>query len=293
MARSTFVGSLLAFPLVAAAAGDAQRTIPGGHPILPARFVADSKTAVVADFGALPSPASFQAAQALQAAQSLKAAQALKAAQMLRVAHPLQPAPAGPLDPLPLRWSPPLVDRTLTASEREENLAPELQEAINRIEPIYDPTRLDGPQDVLPLHVSAGTASMNDVFGERWTIATDDPNVNAKVYSIAMAWQMKGPQPCDAFAKNRVHDIGAPALTQLFAADCARLQIRQVRQSDGPIPIVVARISVPVFAAPLPGSRMSSGDFWAAQRSRIDAIQARLHRKWEPLLGVTQAGLSP
>jgi hypothetical protein len=191
-------------------------------------------------------------------------------------------------------WSMPLVDHDLTAAEKAAPLDGGLIEAMARIEPIYDPTRLDGP-GALPMAVSAGTASMINVFADRWSQASADPNVNIKVRFIAMAWQPHGARACDAFSKMRAHGWGDPALTGLSGEDCEMLAARQVRPWDqAPVPVAVAWISLPIFAAPLPGSRMSSTDFWAARRAKILEIQARLRQKWEgPPEPQLAAGLRP
>ncbi len=201
-------------------------------------------------------------------------------------ASPAEPAAKAspPLAPLAVAWSLPLVDRTLTQTQKTAEIASELVEAISRIEPLYDPTRLEGADAPQVLKISAGTALMDSVFADRWRRASLDPNVDLKVTYLALAWRTQG-VPCEAFSKNRAHDFGEPALTALSAQDCADVaRAQEQRFVDGtPAPIVVAPISVPVFAAPLPGSRLSSKDFWAAQRARVAAIQAHLDRKWRPL----------
>ncbi len=177
----------------------------------------------------------------------------------------------------------PLTERTLSQSERGEPVTPELQDAINRIEPIHDPTRLDGPFVPALFRIWSGTASLTDIFGEHWHLASDDANVNAKVSSFGLVWRRTAALPCDAVSKNRAHQVGETALSALNALDCSRLQQRQARRFDdaAPIPIVAAPVALPVFAAPPPGARMSSGDFWAAQQARVSATRALLQRKWQ------------
>ena len=198
---------------------------------------------------------------------------------------------------LTVHWSLPLVSRFLSPSRRLESMSPDLQDAINRIEPIYDQTRFDGlySDATAPLRVSSGTASLGDIFGEHWHLASDDPNVNARVSVIGLAWRRSGNEPCEAFTKDRQHEAGEPTLTHLDEWDCRKLQDRQARRvSDAaPIPLVVAPLSVPVFAAPMPGSRLSSEDFWAAQKARINAIQARLRRKWDAARPAMPAPVTP
>ena len=184
---------------------------------------------------------------------------------------------------VPFRWSQPLVDRRLDTGTRSAPLAAELLEAITRIEPIYDPTLLDGPNVVVPLHISAGTAETRDIFGDHWRLASADANVDADTRSMAAAWTAgPAPRPCAAYRVRRRHEWSEPALTATTAADCRAIRARQARgfADTSPLPIAVAAPPIPVFAAPEPGSRMSSTDFWAAQRARIDSIHAHLHRKW-------------
>ena len=183
----------------------------------------------------------------------------------------------------PPRWSLPLVDRHLDMGVRSAPLATELLEAISRVEPIYDPTLLDGPNVAVSLRVSAGTAEMRDLFGDHWRLASADANVDADARPLATAWTAGAePRACSAYRVRRRHEWNEPALSAMTAADCRAMRSRQTRGfADGaPLPIAVAAPPIPVFAAPEPGSRMSSTDFWAAQRARIDSIHAHLHRKW-------------
>ena len=197
------------------------------------------------------------------------------------------PPPAGPaaLEGL-TTWSFPLVDRPLTAAEKAADIAPEMQDAILRIEPIYDPTRLDGPDSPPRKGLAAGTAAMDNVFADRWRMADPDANVNVKVTYLADAWQMKGDLPCDAFTKNRSrgYNYVAPILNALTSRDCRLLLRYEARGFDDPAPVPIAAgpTQPPVFAAPMPGTRLSSEDFWAAQKARIAAIEAqlRLRQGW-------------
>ena len=192
--------------------------------------------------------------------------------------------PASPEDGAsPLRWSQPLVDRHLDPSTRTAPLAAELLEAIDRVEPIYDPTRLDGPNVAAPLRISAGSAETRDLFGDHWRIASLDANVDAEARPLAAAWMAgPAPRPCGAYRVRRRHDWNEPALSATNAGDCRAIRLRQARSfaDTSPLPVAIAAPPIPVFAAPEPGSRMSSADFWAAQRARIDGIRAHLHRKW-------------
>ena len=194
----------------------------------------------------------------------------------------------------PISWIAPLVDRRLSASQKSAGIAPELLEAILRIEPIYDPTRLEGPQSPVRASVSAGTAAMANVFADSWDRADPDANVSQRVSYIAMAWTRHGALPCDAFMKNRARaGYERPALSALSAADCAELlRAEEAAPSDtaAPVPIVPGWIAVPTFAAPMPGSRLSSEAFWAARRAEIASVEEelRLRRTWHGgMQGVT------
>ena len=133
------------------------------------------------------------------------------------------------------------------------------------------------------MRISAGTAEMRDLFGDHWRIASADANIDADVRPFAMAWTAGGaPRPCESYRVRRRHDWAEPALSAPTAADCRAILARQARSfaDRSPLPVAVAAPPIPVFAAPDPGSRMASADFWAAQRARIASIHAHLHRKW-------------
>ena len=198
-------------------------------------------------------------------------------------ASPHQHDPAQDGGGAPIHWSQPLTDRRLDASQRIAPLDGGLVDAVKRIEPIYDPTRLDGPFEAEPMRISAGTAEMRDLFADHWRIASPDANVDTDVSPIALAWGV-GPtaRPCEAYRVRRRHDWQEPALSAPTTADCRAIGVRQARgfADAAPLAIAVAAPPIPVFAAPEPGSRMSSDAFWAAQRARVTGIHAHLHRKW-------------
>ena len=180
-------------------------------------------------------------------------------------------------------WSRPLFDRRLSQAEKAVPLAPELIDAILRVEPIYDPTRLEGPFTMPTMAISAGSAAMDNVFADRWRLADPDANIAQTATTLAMVWQAKGTLPCGAFTKRQLVGPDAVVATALTGSKCALLLAGQARgfARDAPIPIVKASsASVPVFAAPPPGSRMSSADFWAAQKARVAAIRSKLPGSW-------------
>ncbi|VVB45563.1 exported protein of unknown function [Beijerinckiaceae bacterium RH AL1] len=261
---ATFLAlALVAAPLAGAPARAEWRgAIAGSRPILPARFVPRQPPRLVA---ALPE---------------------------------MRDAPEMPAADSPISWIAPLVDRHLSGPQKSADIAPDLLEAISRIEPIYDPTRLEGPQTPVRLSVSAGTAAMDNVFADSWDRADPDANVNQRVPYIAMAWMRRGALPCEAFMKVRAR-VGyeRPALSALTDLDCARLlraESAPARDAAAPVPIVAGWIAVPAFAAPMPGSRLSSAAFWAARRAEIARVEdeLRLRQVWHGgLQGVSQAML--
>ena len=261
MSKPAWLGALTLSALLALGAAPAvadwRSPIAGAPPTLPSRFEPVSRSA----------PGLIDPGEAL-----------------LQAMPDPEPAPAVILPPLVVAnpFAFPLLDRRLSPSAKNAPLDPDLLEAILRIEPIYDPTLVDGPAAEHPLAVSAGTATMDDVFADHWHVASADPNVNRKVRYLAMAWARTGRLACDAYTKTRPHGFGDPALNALSDADCAALSPSQTVGLERPVAIASGRNGVPVFAAPLPGARLSSQDFWAAQRARIAAIQAHLHRKWDP-----------
>ncbi len=173
-------------------------------------------------------------------------------------------------------WSRPLFDRTLSASERRAPLPPEFDDAIMRIEGIHDPTRVGLFGPALRMQVRAGTASMTDVFGDRWLLRDNDPNVHYRVRFLARAWLFAGERTCDEFRRFRTED-GTVALDRLSTADCARLQRgNKAGWADMYPRVATAPLTLPLFAAPYPGGRLSAVDLRAAQEARVRALREKL-----------------
>ena len=198
----------------------------------------------------------------------------------------------------PIAWIAPLVDRRLNDAQKSASISSDLVDAILRIEPIYDPTRLEGPETPVRATVSAGTATMDNVFADSWDRPDPDANVSRRVPYIAMAWTRSGALPCDAFMKNRARaGYERPALTALTEADCAELlraEAAAPEDADAPVPIVPGWIAVPAFAAPMPGSRLSSEAFWAARRAEIARVEdeLRMRQTWHGgMQGVSRAAV--
>ena len=294
MLKRASIGAFVPLLLVVApvtAADWTSSTMVGAKPILPSRFTPMGYELVPDPQSAAAPPSPFGQLGSIARASPAAEPARLQAPPATRQPVPLDRATTASIEgnaTLKPRegastWTLPLFDRRLSQQQRDADLATDLVDAITRIVPLYDPTRLEGPEDGTLLKVSSGTAVTDSVFADRWRRADEDPNVNVKVAYLAYAWQMK-PAPCDAFFKNRAHGFGEPALTALAAEDCRRIADNQARGFAATLPasIVAAAVSVPVFAAPLPGSRLSSKDFWAAQRARVAAIQAHLAQRFHP-----------
>lgn len=179
-----------------------------------------------------------------------------------------------------LSWVIPMFDRQLSAAEKAEDMSPDLIDAIIRIEGIFDPTRIPPFGSSLRMTIRPGTASMNNVFADRWIRADTDPNVHYRTRYMADAWLHFGvmDHSCDAFDKYRPID-SALYLEMLSPSDCERLTF--LHESSGPepimyTPIAVAFVSVPVFAAPYPGGRLSAAELKAALEARRAAALDRL-----------------
>ena len=186
-------------------------------------------------------------------------------------------AEAGVEAGVPSAWTQPLFERRLGQADRQADLASDLLNAMMRVEGVYDPRRPDPTSPPVTMQITPGTASMNNVFADRWHTADTDPGISYTVRTLAQAWHMSGSEPCGGFSRHRPsYDL--VELTGLTRADCARIDALRGQQDDLMMhrAIVAAPLSVPVFAAPEPGARMSPEAFWAAQKARIDAIRARI-----------------
>jgi len=243
------------------ALADPHLEIAGGAPILPAMFVPFGQTAAGPNTPAAREQTNREPIVHEQAPRELTVRE-------LTVRQ------------LTVRWSPPLLERRIGQADRDDAIAPDLDDAILRIESVYDPTRVDLIGEAPRWVVRAGTASMNNVFADRWHLADTDPNVDYTVRYIAEAWTRTQDTACRGFTKTRL-SLGGWGLGAMTSEDCARIaRLRSdTEESWTRMTLAIAAPPTPIFAAPLPGARLSSQDFWAAQRARIAAIQARLRRK--------------
>lgn len=178
----------------------------------------------------------------------------------------------------------------LSAADKAVGLAPHLLDAILRMEGMYDPTRVRVFGSALRMQIRPGTASMTDVFGDRWTRVSVDPNLHRRVRYIAEGWLRPRAGGCDDFWMFRRNE--SPVMIDRLAPH----ECRQLRSSDdAAAPVVAARLSLPAFAAPYPGNRLSSAELRAEQAAHI---QATLQKQWfrrqilSPLFGVADAGRS-
>ena len=178
-----------------------------------------------------------------------------------------------------------LTDLHLSAEERQAPLAPDLIDASDRIEGIYDPTRIGLLGRSLRMMVRPGTAVMDSIFAERWSIATPDPNVHRRTRYLALAWMWPAEPRCDDFSRFRPHE-GSIVFSQLTPGDCARIvHLREGNRSRATIvPVVVVPLSVPVFAAPYAGNRFTEADLRALMAARIAvASQHLMLKRYRPV----------
>jgi hypothetical protein len=170
---------------------------------------------------------------------------------------------------------PSLFDRTLSVQEKSVPIGTDFIDAILRIEGIYDPTRIGlfGPS--LRMQIRPGTMSMSNVFADQWYVAARDPNIHYRTDVLAETWLWPVPRDCEGFKRFRPDDSEI-VFDRLSAQDCQAIK--------GPIEtygvVVSAPLSLPVFAAPYPGNRLSSADFISAQEAHVRAIRERLRLKW-------------
>ena len=171
----------------------------------------------------------------------------------------------------------PLLDRALSDAEKTQEMAPELTDAMGRIEGMYDPTRVGALGPALRMQIRPGTVSMTNVFGDRWLRADVDPNVHYKVHTFAEVWLHPLPRGCDGFTRFRPND-GVLLLDAMGPGDCAR--IARLRKRD-PYAVVYqavssAPMSLPLFAAPYAGGRFTLPELRAIQDARRAAAEQRL-----------------
>lgn len=168
-------------------------------------------------------------------------------------------------------WTPPLLfERTLSQAERMRDLAPDLKDAILRMDGMYDAV--------------VGVDPSENRIG--WV----PPAVpSATVRQRTTASYMEGLGPCEVYVQPRSRRTRSLALAA--SQDCFTMMrsepwhMRGLERSA----FASAADSAPVFAAPLPGARMSSKAFWAAQKQRVLAMEAKLNHGWHERDGALAA----
>ena len=172
-----------------------------------------------------------------------------------------------------------LFDQRLTTEGRRASLSPDFDDAIRRIEAIHDPTRIGVFGRALTMEVRAGTASMNNVFGDRWRIADGDPNIHYRSRYLGRVWMFDNERSCDALRRFRPDDA-LIVFDRLAEPDCRRVQKSRFDEASKYIEVDRAPLSLPIFASPYAGGRFSLEGMRAAQQARILAIRERLRLKW-------------
>ena len=160
---------------------------------------------------------------------------------------------------IPTTFSPPLLfDLTVSRNDRAESLVADLQDAILRIEGIYDPTRVGMFGPALRMSVRPGMASMNNVFGDRWTIAAPNPNLHYRVRYLAEAWLWPRGGSCSLYFHIRAASSATLLLDSTSATDCESIKAVDDWQQ---MPIASWEPDLPIFCAPYPGSRLGPKDW--------------------------------
>lgn len=248
-------------------------TVPGGAAILPPRFTptrpGDAARHAVPDRTAdLPRPAADPA----RPQRSGESAVVSEVTQEPRnETRRSDAAPEHDEDATSPGWVTPLMDRVLRTSEQTRDLAPDLREAMSRIDGLYTTVLKLDPNDI--------TLAWSD----HSTVRTFKPLRTTASY-------MEGLGPCEVFTRPRQRH--ARTLTLLSPADCYGLMRSEPRRLRGLTATVMtsSNDSAPLFAAPLPGARLSSQEFWTEQKARIKSIEAQLHGGWHERDDVFTAG---
>ena len=162
---------------------------------------------------------------------------------------------------------PHLFDRNLSRAKRAEPLTGDLQDAILRIEGIYDPTRVGMFGPALRMSVRPGSASMNNVFGDRWIISTSNPNLHYRVHYLAEAWLWPRETSCSLYFHVRPASSATLLLDILSEQDC-----EDIKALDDWHQMLLAswEPSLPIFDAPYPGSRLKPKD-WQIEEAFVRA----------------------
>lgn len=185
----------------------------------------------------------------------------------------------------------PLAFRLIAKAEAEKAGLPyAMVDAVMKIESGYHPEALGGVGEIGLMQVRPATAAMMGFRGTPADLADPATNIHYGAAYLGKAWHLAGGDVCKTLMKYRAGH-GETIMTPLSVTYCQRARVHlasigsPLAGTITPADLVAATAAVDAARASesltIHGRPKTGASFWAAFRSRIGRINAKLEAKWK------------
>ncbi len=181
--------------------------------------------------------------------------------------------------------------RLIAKAEAEKAGLPyAMVDAVMKIESGYHPEALGGVGEIGLMQVRPATAAMMGFRGTPADLADPATNIHYGAAYLGKAWKLAGGDVCKTLMKYRAGH-GETIMTPLSVTYCQRARVHlasigsPLAGTVTPADLVAATAAVDAARASesltIHGRPKTGASFWAAFRSRIGRINAKIEAKWK------------
>ena len=186
--------------------------------------------------------------------------------------------------------SPPALRLIAKAEAEKAGLPYAMVDAVMKIESGYHPEALGGVGEIGLMQVRPATAAMMGFRGTPADLADPAINIHYGAAYLGKAWKLTGGDVCKTLMKYRAGH-GETIMTPLSVTYCQRARVHlasigsPLAGTVTPADLVAATAAVDAARASesltVHGRPKTGASFWAAFRSRIGRINAKIEAKWK------------
>ena len=186
--------------------------------------------------------------------------------------------------------SPPAFRLIAKAEAEKAGLPYAMVDAVMKIESGYHPEALGGVGEIGLMQLRPATAAMMGFHGTPADLADPATNIHYGAAYLGKAWKLAGGDVCKTLMKYRAGH-GETIMTPLSVTYCQRARVHlasigsPLAGTVTPADLVAATAAVDAARASesltIHGRPKTGASFWAAFRSRIGRINAKIEAKWK------------
>ena len=186
--------------------------------------------------------------------------------------------------------SPPAFRLIAKAEAEKAGLPYAMVDAVMKIESGYHPEALGGVGEIGLMQLRPATAAMMGFHGTPADLADPATNIHYGAAYLGKAWKLAGGDVCKTLMKYRAGH-GETIMTPLSVTYCQRARVHlasigsPLAGTVTPADLVAATAAVDAARASeslmVHGRPKTGASFWAAFRSRIGRINAKIEAKWK------------